>query len=692
VPARRDPDAVTAGAVRLRLRRQKARPANQAAHRWQAQKSRGSTQITESADTLAATGATKTLAKADTADRVRALAIHWGWRIGLVLALTAFTWTTLPLEPQANVGLDDSWQAALHMAVHNGVSFGNHFIFTYGPLGFLSVPTLWYTSTGALAFLYAILVRAALVAGLFVGARRSYGPWGGAAIALVVGCASPYNIGLNIASLETISVLIFAVAVVDRVRSESQVTLAVAAAGVAAGFEMLGKLSTGTALSLMMVLMALGACGSRGKHLAVGVGAALSAMIVGWLATGQNLAELPNYIAGSEQIVTGYAAAMGITTPGLGWEYTAAAVAFVFGLLGALEMGRDGSSRRRWSIVALWVAFCFLEFKESFVRDDTVHAPIFFIGVMGGFLAFSWQRGNRLAGLAMLATLFTFALASLGATFGSVFTPGGDVSSAVTQLGQVLNGSDRDTLINEGRASVQAVYAIDPTTLGLVRGHTVAIEPYDAAAAWGYQLDWRPLPVIQTYSAYTTTLDEDDANALDSSYAPQRILRNREPGIDGRYQPFDEPATTRATLCRYRQLSATAAWQVLARGPDLCSAPVIMSTVHTGWGEVVPVPAPPNAHSFVFVRISGVQVGGLESLAALLDKPAQRDILLNGAFYRLVEGTAADGLLLRSSSGIDYPAPWNLAPQVTTISVSEAGQPSGSGAPITYAFYYQDVR
>jgi hypothetical protein len=104
------------------------------------------------------------------------------------------------------------------------------------------------------------------------------------------------------------------------------------------------------------------------------------------------------------------------------------------------------------------------------------------------------------------------------------------------------------------------------------------------------------------------------------------------------------------------------------------------------------VPAPPNAHSFVFVRISGVQVGGLESLAALLDKPAQRDILLNGAFYRLVEGTAADGLLLRSSSGIDYPAPWNLAPQVTTISVSEAGQPSGSGAPITYAFYYQDVR
>jgi hypothetical protein len=622
----------------------------------------------------------------------RAAAVSWGkWTVFLV-GLTAFAWTTLPLEPQATVGLDDSWQAALQMAVHNGVSFGNHFIFTYGPLGFLTVPTLWYTSTGGVAFLYAVLVRTALGAALFVGARRSFGRFGGAAIALLVDCASPYNIGANTAALETVAFLIFAVAVVDRATTERQIVWALAIAGGVAGVEVLVKLSTGVELSLLLVLMALGAIGSRRRHLAVGAASALGAMIVGWLATGQNLGELPTYIASSEQIVNGYAAAMGITTPGFGWEYTAGFVAIAFGLLAARQMTRDGSPRRRWSIVGLWVAFCFFEFKESFVRDDVVHSPIFFIGVMGGFLAFSWQRANRLTGLAMIATLFSFAVAARGTSFGSVFTPGPNAGSAVKQLGQMLNGADRDTLINDGRASIQLIYQLDPTTLGLVRGHTVAVEPYEAAAAWAYQLDWRPFPVIQSYSAYTTTLDEDDAHALNSSYAPQRILRNRDPGIDGRYQPFDEPAAMRAMLCRYRQLNMTGAWEVLARGPNLCSAPVLMSTVHAGWGQVIGVPAPPNPHSFVFARISGVQVSGFERLEALVDKPAQRSVLLNGAYYRLVEGTAGDGLLLRASDGVDYPAPWNLVPQVASIAVSLAGQPPRVGTPITYTFYYQDVR
>ena len=43
------------------------------------------------------------------------------------------------------------------MAHHFGITFGNHLIFTYGPLGFLSVPTLWYSDTGTIAVLYTLL-------------------------------------------------------------------------------------------------------------------------------------------------------------------------------------------------------------------------------------------------------------------------------------------------------------------------------------------------------------------------------------------------------------------------------------------------------------------------------------------------------------------------------------------------------
>ena len=48
--------------------------------------------------------------------------------------------------------------------------------------------------------------------------------------------------------------------------------------------------------------------------------------------------------------------------------------------------------------------------------------------------------------------------------------------------------------------------------LALLRGHTVAVEPYENQLAWAYRLKWRPLPVLQSYTAYTTGLDQEDAS------------------------------------------------------------------------------------------------------------------------------------------------------------------------------------
>ncbi len=83
------------------------------------------------------------------------------------LVIAVLSWHTLALEPSP--GADISWQAALHMALHYRITFGNHLIFTYGPLGFLSVPTLWYSGTGIIAFLYVVLMRVALAAAVFAG-------------------------------------------------------------------------------------------------------------------------------------------------------------------------------------------------------------------------------------------------------------------------------------------------------------------------------------------------------------------------------------------------------------------------------------------------------------------------------------------------------------------------------------------
>src|SRR6188472_7525 len=75
--------------------------------------------------------------------------------LGLIVAL--FTFPTFSLAPAP--GLDPSWGAGLQMAAHDGLVFGREVVFTYGPLGFLSVPTLWYQDLGAAAVAYGALVH-----------------------------------------------------------------------------------------------------------------------------------------------------------------------------------------------------------------------------------------------------------------------------------------------------------------------------------------------------------------------------------------------------------------------------------------------------------------------------------------------------------------------------------------------------
>ncbi len=607
----------------------------------------------------------------------------------VALAIMLLSWHALPLVPQP--GLDASWQGALHMALHYGVTSGNHLIFTYGPLGFLSVPTLWYGGTGTVAVLYAVLARFALALALFLGARRTYGPVVGGVVALLVA-------GASAVTLDSVSFLVFCVWMVDRVPGSRpdprrRLTLALmAGAGAVAGLELLNEISLGIEIAALAMIVALGAQGRRRDHLIVTLAALVLALLTAWTTTGQDWGALPAYVHNSARIVSGYAAAMGYEDPSLTWEYTTGLIAFAFGLAGALQMTRTGSARRRWGIVALWVVFCFFEYKEGFVRHDAGHGAIYFVALMGGFLALRWRPRDRFVGLGLAAALFAFALtAQQPSSFSVVFDPGENAKTAIDQIEQVSTSAQRAAVIAQGRQEIEQALPVDQPTLDLLQGHTVDVAPYEAGVAWAYNLDWRPLPVFQSYAAYTTGLDQENADTLNSTRAPQRILRNREPGVDGRVPTFDEGLSMRTILCRYQELRTTGTWQVLGLGPNRCGASMLLGTVHAGWDQNVSVPPPPNDLSFVFVRIGGVAVGGLERLRALLYKPVERLVLLDGEAHRLVEGTATDGLLLRAPAGVDFTAPFNLAPNSSTIAVAKTGQGAGDGQPITFSFFAQSV-
>lgn len=574
--------------------------------------------------------------------------------------------------------MDPSWSAALSMAVHFGVTFGNHLDFTYGPLGFLDQNQLWYGDTGQLAFVYLLLVRMTLAIAIYAGARRSYGTIAGFLIAVLV-------VAL-VEDVVAIAFLIAAVYVIQAPPRPRAALLLLGAGGALAAFELLIKVSDGGQLALMVVVLTAALEGSRVRHASAAVLGFVVVLLAGWALAGQDLGALPAYLHNSARIVSGYSSAMVIDEPSIRWEYTAALLTFLFGLAGAWYATAAEPARRRAGVLALWVVFAYFEFKEGFQRHDIPHGAVYFDAVFAGFLAFRFRVGRRLVGIGLLSALLVFALAARDLTVSSSIDPGGNIEMAFSQFRQVFDARERHRIMLEGQESIFIEADLDSKALSLLRGKTVHVAPYETALVWAYGLRWRPLPVFQSYAAYTTGLDQLNANTVNSSRAPQRILLSAGPGIDGRFQPFDEPLTERSILCRYQELYVDRGWDVLGVAPDRCGQPVLISTVRAAWGQQVSVPAPPNNRTLIIARLSGVQVGGLERLTASLYKARLRFVSLNGVSHRLIPGTANDGLVLRAPADIDFAPPFEVAPNASSIAVTLEGSQPG-GHPITYAFY-----
>ncbi|MGZ4249417.1 MAG: hypothetical protein ACXVUE_14060, partial [Solirubrobacteraceae bacterium] len=117
----------------------------------------------------------------DHGGRVRSVAGS-SWLIGVLVALAA--WNVILGNPSR--GLDSSWQWAIYAAAHRGMHFGTHIVFTYGPLGFLATPLLWYSGLGTVAFIYQTALHVVLAVTLVFALRDRLGLLAGAVVAFIV--------------------------------------------------------------------------------------------------------------------------------------------------------------------------------------------------------------------------------------------------------------------------------------------------------------------------------------------------------------------------------------------------------------------------------------------------------------------------------------------------------------------------
>jgi hypothetical protein len=248
----------------------------------------------------------------------------------------------------------------------------------------------------------------------------------------------------------------------------------------------------------------------------------------------------------------------------------------------------------------------------------------------------------------------------------------------------LASASRRAVVVEQSRSSLRASYALPNRMQALTRHQTVDVSPWEQTVTWAYpEMRLDSLPVIQDYSAYTSSLDQLDRNYLESPDAPRFILRQPGLALDGRNPAFEPPTTQLTMECRYRQIAADAAWQLVQRGEDRCGPLRLLGTVTATLDHWIHVPnAPP---SYAVVASFQLSQGWKSKAEAILFKPPEVFLHYDttNQEWRFVAATATDLHVVRPASTLGYDPGFTPDP-MRRLSFSIPGEGSGAGVKVSF--------
>ncbi len=586
--------------------------------------------------------------------------------------------------------------------VHN-VQFGPNAIFNYGPLGFLEFPQLYFTSTFIFAELYVIAIHLLLFAGFYWSLSRSFGKrWGvvlavvgtwGVAAALLATPQSvvPASPGLIFIGGPT---LIWCCAFARDDLSERVTTVMPFFLGAGMGVLLLVETNMFLLVGALSVGALLIAKGQRLFRLFAFVASGVVSFVVLWIFDGQSVGNIGSYLHGSEQISSGYTAALSVENAP-SWQYLGAlALAVLVGLIVCFASPRQ-TFHLTWAPLILVAVFLFFTFKETFVVHGPAHKVIAFVACLVALLAVPVTASVRLWLVAALifTSVAIVTVNGLDATF-SALKSGMATSIRVpaTLLSPTRRTAEMKTIRKQIHQDNFPGLALSPTTVRLARGKTTYIQDGQAGISWAYpSLIWKPLPVLQEYTAYTPYLDQLNADFIASKNGPERIIRPPTVAIGAEVPAFESPAAVVSLMCHYAQLGASSSWQTLERVSDRCGSMHQIAIVHTRIGQTIRVPQPSRPDEAIIARVTSLPLPRTTGPLSLLFKTSSMNIVVNEDVVpnRFVATTAAQPHLMIQPKELEYSCPFSYRP-IDRFSITGGGDNPGATGMVV-KFYSMPV-
>ena len=484
--------------------------------------------------------------------------------VAAFLAIAGCLAVFVPFSPGfPDNSLDASWMYAINVAVDKRMNFGSDVAFTFGP--YASTYTRQYHPATDTQMLWSsALLALALAIGLIMLARDRLKL---SALPIV-----PF-LGMNMADQLFFSVPLVFVLTVSKVllpathRARLPLTTrtrcGLALLVVALSLLPLIKGTFGVA-AVLAVVLGCAAMAVRGERMHAIGGALLfiTGVLAFWVVSGQPIGQLPAFFAAQAPVIAGYSEAM--STSGSVREPIIYVIACCMIGLCYYDFVRSGG----FSAILLAVGMALLlllGFKAGFVRHDG-HAVAAggVIGLTAWILMIGLPGVRQILGLAVCLICWGIIDRHYNdLNFGTI------EDRIVWPFVHSFDGfatriAGDDTLKRQFDESVDAIRLQQP--LPPLKG-TVDIYSFGQSALLANGLVWTPRPVLQSYSAYTSSLLEKDAAYLAGSKAPDNIVFSVQP-IDYRFGALEDGLSWPILLTRYAPTTVIDHMAILHRRPQ----------------------------------------------------------------------------------------------------------------------------
>jgi hypothetical protein len=517
-----------------------------------------------------------------------------------VLGLLFFNIPNILLDPgMPNKWLDSSWVYSLNQAAAQRMAFGRNVIFTLGPYASVYTHayhpgTVWMMLLGCLlldvcfVFCFAWLVRPAAWSWAMMLAAIVFAPL------IILNGWYFDDWFLSFVLLEAL----FVFRLLDAGPGEDKKAISIQLA--AAIFGCAGMLPLIKCSMLPMQVCVSALCVTflifhrRWTMAIICAVAPPIGMLLFWVAAGQHVADLPGFLSGSIQLISGYSEAM--SKPGETWQaplYIAGALAILVAIILARRLKR---SLKLFLLLAN-AFYLLVAFKEGFVRQDD-HVYIAFVALAPAslFLMLLQTAQRKRFSMALCSIALLVTTIAIGVLWRDRFTdavreegiPPGTFHgltgwALLTRLDSELGSEKLLKLAVETEPQVSflhpSAYSLRPwherfddaqreinasSQLDFDLQGSVDVYSFEQSALLSRGFDWDPRPVFQSYSAYTPGLIRSNEQHLRGSGAPDHIVFQLET-IDGRLPALDDGLSWPAMLDNYRVAEVSGNWVHLAR-------------------------------------------------------------------------------------------------------------------------------